>query len=214
MTEPLIDMNRVTVGQFIEFCQLLEKLQPEFDKRFGDRTDLSNAEILTQYPEYVEAIVKFWTGWETTKDKDADLVLGIFVAIEQFSNMPEPEPLKAFEHEGEWYHAPQDVKLLKKTAPMAKATFGQALEALQMEQLIEGKYEMIPYVLATIFLREGETVEDINVNERGELFHDIPITTAMNAYFFLAHFANTWLPHFSRSSKVAAPETEKQPRPA
>jgi hypothetical protein len=205
----MIDIDKVTIGQYVAYSQLLEKLQPGLDRLFPDKEGMSNLELFSRYPEYVEEIVKFWTGWESVKDKDFNLVLGLFAAIEKLSLIPEPTPLKAFEHEGEWYHAPQDVQLLQKTIPMGKATFGQALEALQIQQLMNGKHEMIPYVLATIFLREGETVDDISVTERAEIMNRLPITTAMNAYFFLARSAGTWLKRISRY--LEAKLTQKQP---
>ena len=86
--------------------------------------------------------------------------------------------------EGAFYYAPADLQLLNKLAPMGKATFGQALEALQIEQLMQGKYEMIPYVLATLFLKEGEILDDIDMSERAATMGRLPLTQAMNAYFF------------------------------
>lgn len=194
----MIDLTKVTIAQFIDYCKLVESLQPELDKHFPDKTGITGVDLLTQYPEYVEAIVKFWTGWDTVKDKDTDLVLGIFTAIDKLTVVPEPVALKAFEHEGEFYHAPADLQLLNKLAPMGKANFGQALEALQIEQLMQDKYEMIPYVLATLFLKEGETVDDMEISERAAIMGRLPLTQAMNAYFFLARSASTWLKRINR----------------
>jgi hypothetical protein len=206
----MIDINKVTMAQFIAYCKLIDELQPELDKRFADKTGITGVDLLTLYPEYVEAVVKFWTGWKTVKDKDTNLVLGIFTAIDKLALMPEPVALKAFEHEGEWYHAPADLQLLNKVAPMGKATFGQALEALQIEQLMQGKYEMIPYVLATIFLRSGETVDDFEISERAAIMERLPLAKAMNAYFFLARSASTWLKRINRY--LEAKQMPKQPK--
>lgn len=194
----MIDLSKVTISQFIAYCHLVDELQPELDRHFPDKTGITGIDLLTRYPAYVEAVVKFWTGWETVKDKDMDLVLGIFTVIDKLTVMPEPVALKAFEHEGDWYHAPADLQLLNKVAPMGKASFGQALEALQIEQLMQGKYEMIPYVLATLFLKEGETVDDFEISERAAIMGRLPLTQAMNAYFFLARSASTWLKRINR----------------
>ncbi len=208
----MIDLNKVTIAQFIDYTKLLHSIQPELDKRFTDSTNISGVDLLTQYPAYVEAIVKFWTGWETVKDKDTDLVLGIFTAIDKLTVLPEPVALKAFEHEGAFYQAPADLQLVNKVAPMGKATFGQALEALQIEQLMAGKYEMIPYVLATLFLKEGETIDDFELSERATIMERLPLTEAMNAYFFLARSASTWLKRINRY--LEAKQMPKQPKPA
>jgi hypothetical protein len=207
----MIDLSKVTISQFIAYCKLVDELQPELDKHFPDKTGITGIDLLTRYPAYVEAVVKFWTGWETVKDKDTDLVLGIFTVIDKLTVMPEPVALKAFEHEGEWYYAPADLQLLNKVAPMGKASFGQALEALQIEQLMQGKYEMIPYVLATLFLKDGETVDDFEISERAAIMERLPLTQAMNAYFFLARSASTWLKRINRY--LEAKVMPKQPKP-
>jgi hypothetical protein len=194
----MIDVTKITIAQFIDYCKLLESLQPELDIRFEDKTNITGLDLFTRYPKYVEAVVKFWTGWETVKNKDVDLVLGIFTVVDKLTVLPEPMELKAFEHEGTFYYAPADLQLLNKLAPMGKANFGQALEALQIEQLMQGKYEMIPYVLATLFLKEGETLDDIDISERAAIMGRVPLTQAMNAYFFLARSASTWLKRINR----------------
>ncbi len=208
----MIDLQKVTLSQYINYTKLIETWQPEIKKHFADADSVSGVDLLTRCPEYVEAIVKFWTGWDTVKDKDTDLVLGIFTAIDKLTIMPEPVALKVLAHEGELYHAPADLQLLNKVAPMGKATFGQALEALQIEQLMQGSYTMVPYVLATLFLREGETIDDINVNERAAIMERLPLTDALNAYFFLARSASTWLKRINRY--LEAKQMPKQPKPA
>ncbi len=205
----MIDVTKISIAQFIDYCKLLETLQPELDKRFDDKAKITGLDLFTRYPEYVGAVVKFWTGWDTVKDKDPDLVLGIFAVADKLTVLPEPRELKAFEHEGAFYHAPADLQLLNKLAPMGKATFGQALEALQIEQLMHGKYEMIPYVLATLFLKEGETLDDIDISERAATMGRLPLTQAMNAYFFLARSASTWLKRINRYL-----EAKVMPKPA
>lgn len=207
----MIDLSKVTISQYIQYTKLLQSLQPELDKRFPSTDGITGVDLLTLYPEYVEAAVKFWTGWETVKDKDTDLVLGIFTAIDKLTVLPEPVALKAFEHEGNFYHAPADLQLLNKVSPMGKATFGQALEALQIEQLMQGKYEMIAYVLATLFLREGETTDDFDLGERAAIMERLPLTDALNAYFFLARSASTWLKRINRYLEARA--TQKHPKP-
>ncbi len=197
-SKKMIDLTKVTIAQFIAYCKLVDGLQPELDKRFPDKTGITGVDLLTRYPEYVEAVVKFWTGWDTVKDKDMDMVLGIFTVVDKLTVIQAPVALKAFEQEGEWYHAPADLQLLNKVAPMGKASFGQALEAVQIEQLMQGKYEMIPYVLATLFLRSDETVDDFEIGQRAAIMERLPLTTAMNAYFFLACSASTWLKRISR----------------
>lgn len=207
----MIDLSKVTIAQYISYTKLLKSLRPELDKRFPNTDGVTGFDLLTMYPEYVESVVKFWTGWDTVKDKDTDLVLGIFTAIDKLTLLPEPVALKAFEHEGDFYHAPADLQLLNKLAPMGKATFGQALEALQIEQLMQGKYDMIPYVLATLFLKEGETTDDFDLGERAAIMERLPLTDALNAYFFLARSASTWLKRINRY--LEAKVTPKQPKP-
>lgn len=208
----MIDMQKVTVGQFINYADLLQKLKPGLEEIFGDEPNLSVAQIFTHYPAYVEAIVKFWTGWETVKDKDMDLVLGVFAAIQQFSHLPEPAAVRSFTIDGRRYFAPADIKVLQQTLPMGKATFGQVLEALQIEQLIKGDYRAIPYVLATLFLRRGETTTDFDLHERAELMRQLPLTEALNAYFFLSNAANNWLGRISPFLQGAA--AQPPPKPA
>ncbi|MDX2000942.1 MAG: hypothetical protein SFW35_00790 [Chitinophagales bacterium] len=194
----MLDIQQITIGQYLNYCHLIKEWQPTLEAQFPNKEDISYLEILNKCPEYIEAIVKFWTGWETIRDKDADMVFGLFVAIEKLNIIPEPVPLKAFELEGEWYHAPTDVQLLEKTVPMGNATFGQALEALQTEQLMQGNMDLVPHVLATIFLKEGETIDDVPLSERAASMRRLPLVKAMNAYFFLARSASTWLKRINR----------------
>ena len=69
---------------------------------------------------------------------------------------------------------------------------------------------MIPYLLAVIFTREGETVDDIAVNERADIMRRLPITVAMNAYFFLASSASTWLKRMGRYLRVKAMQKHEE----
>lgn len=207
----MIDVGQVTIGQYVEYCDLMEKYRPKLEELFGEEAEVQPAMLFTRYPEYVEAIVKFWTGWESVKDKDMDLILGIFASIERLSKMPSPIPLKAFEHEGDLYCAPEDLRVLNKELPMGKATFGQVLEALQIEQMLQGDHKMIPHVLATIFLRMGERSEDVDHEERVDIMRRLPLNKAMNAYFFLACSAANWSARISRFSKgPATPDRQKQ----
>lgn len=194
----MIDIQKVTIGQYIDYCKLIESLKPELDKRLFDKDSTSVMDLYIEFPEYIEEVVKFWTGWESVKDKDADLVIGIFVLVEKLTVLPEPLPCKSFEHEGEWYFAPADLQLLRKTQPIGKTSFGKSLEFLQVEQLIQGKYEMIPYVLATLFLKEGESVDDFDLSERVEILRRMPLTKALNAYFFLLNTTSTWLKRINK----------------
>ena len=212
MSLPSINLNQVPLGQFINFMKLLDELKPDFEKRFPEGSRPTLSDILTQYPEYVEKIVCFWTGWDGIKNKDFDLVLGVYSLIEAHTKFPEPEMIRSFELEGETYFAPQDLKAISKTVPMGKATFGQMLEALQLEQLANGKYDMMPFVLASLFTKAGESVDDFDMQERGELFKQLPVTTAISAYFFLSNFASTSTKHISNFLTERA--TQKQVRPA
>lgn len=197
----MLDIHEITIGQYLEYLNLIEKLQPRYEELFGEQEEVTPVDLLTQYPEYVERVVCFWTGWENVKERDADLVLGIFASIARLTALPQPAALKAFEHEGEWYHAPEDLQQLKKHLPMGKITFGQALEALQIEKLLDGDSSRIPFVLACIFTRKGERVDDIDLTARAESFKALPLMTAWNAYFFLASSARNWLKAMERSSR-------------
>lgn len=197
----MIDVSKVTIGQYVDYCDLMEKYKPKLRELFGEDAEVQPALLFTRYPEYVEAIVKFWTGWDTVKDKDMDLILGLFASIERLTQLPSPIPLKAFEHEGDLYCAPEDLRVLSKELPMGKATFGQVLEALQIEQLMKGDHQMIPNVLATIFLKVGEKSEDVEHTERVEVMRRLPLTKALNAYFFLACSAANWSARISRFSE-------------
>lgn len=208
----MIDVSKVTIGQYVDYCDLMEKYKPKLQELFGEDAQVQPAMLFTRYPEYVEAVVKFWTGWESVKDKDMDLILGLFASIERLSQTPSPIPLKAFEHEGDLYCAPDDLRVLSKELPMGKATFGQVLEALQIEQLMKGDHQMIPYVLASIFLKVGEKTDDVEHDERVELMRRLPLTKALNAYFFLACSAANWSARISRFSKDR--QTHDRPKQA
>jgi transposase len=68
---------------------------------------------------------------------------------------------------------------------------------------------MIPYVLATLFLKEGEVLDDIDISGRAAIMGRVPLTQAMNAYFFLARSASTWLKRINRYL-----EAKVMPKPA
>lgn len=207
----MIDVSKVTIGQYVDYCDLMEQYKPKLLELFGEDAEVQPALLFTRYPEYVEAIVKFWTGWESVKDKDMDLILGLFSSIERLTKLPSPIPLKAFELEGDLYCAPEDLRVLNKELPMGKATFGQVLEALQIEQLLQGDHKMIPNVLATIFLKVGEKPDDVEHAERVELMRRLPLTKALNAYFFLACSAANWSARISRCLKdQQMPDRRKQ----
>ncbi len=207
---PTIDLSRVSLGQFIDYLNLLEKLEPKLKELFPEESP-TVLDILQTYPEYVEQIVCFWTDWTTIHDKDADMVLGLFTTIQEHTQVPEPCAQKVFELQGEHYYAPADLKAIKDTIPMGKATFGQVLEALQLEQLAEGKHDMIPYVLASMYLKKGDVSGKVDITERGDLFKRLPVSTALNCYFFLASCASIYTKAISPSSaEVPMPKLQAQ----
>lgn len=194
----MIDINKIPLSQFIAYCKLVDELQAELQNRFPEKTDISPTEILEHYPEYVSKVINFWTGWDNIETRDPDLVMGIFVTLGKLAPPAEPKVIKCFEHEGERYYAPADLRLPHKSAPMGQVGFGQALEALQAQQLMQGNYEMVPYVLAALFLKKGETVDDYDLTDRAEVMGRLPVGQAMSAYFFLICSSSTWLKRITR----------------
>lgn len=202
----MININKVTIGQYINYRSLLDELQPRYDELFEGREQVSMLDIFREYPEYVQRIVSYWTGWDNVQGKDVDLVLGVFAAIEQFTHLPEPQPVRSFVLNGVRYAAPNDLQVAEKVLPMGKASFGQVLEALQIDQLIKGDHKAIPFVLASLFTQRGETSGDFDLTERARLLQDLPLTEALNAYFFLksaADRSSRRIRHYLRRQQAA-----------
>lgn len=158
----------MTIGVLIQAHKVIDKAIKDIPNFF----ELDNIELITMYPDVVCQIVQPFTDSDNIMALPQETVLGFMAIIQDYIEY-EPTPIASFEFNDIEYHAPENIDFGNMVFPMGNITFGQAVEAFTFEQLLKGRYEYIPHVLATVF--KGNAKD----------FHNLPIRTAMDAYFFL-----------------------------
>lgn len=160
----------MTIGALIQAHKAIDQAI----KDIPNFSELDNLQLIAMHPDVVCKIVQPFTDSDNIMELPHETVLGFMAIIQDYLDY-EPIPLASFEFNGKFYHAPDNIEFGNTTFPMGEITFGQAVEAFQLEQMLKGRYEYIPHVLATVF--KGNAKE----------FHGLPIRTAMDAYFFLCN---------------------------
>lgn len=192
--------SEITLSQYAKYRRMEAELEDQVFQKLHTKEDkavalakLTVQEIAKIHPEYIRKVVSFWSGLsvqEIDRCKAAD-VSEMFFIMNTVLSYPDYEPIEKFDFRGKTYHLPESVKNDKgDRVPMSGATFGEYIESMQLEEglqeLTKERYDVLPRQIA-IIVRNPETT----IDEREELFHDLPMSIALNIAFFLAKREST-----------------------
>ena len=166
----MIDVSKITIGKYIGYLDMLKKYEPAI-KEIGD---VSPAQMLVQLPNYVNDVVLFWTGWKSLEDKDMDIVLGLYAAIEKSTVIPSPIPLKAFELNGHLYVLSASNKRIREADPVKPH-----------KSKDPNVYRRVLEILTNNFVISKFSSKFQDRELRLKEFNDLPLYKALNAYFYL-----------------------------
>ena len=72
---------------------------------------------------------------------------------------------------------------------MSEATFGEVVEAMQVQEMsttfMDNNFKALPYQIAILCRPKDEDYNDQKVNERAELFKELPMSIVWQISFFL-----------------------------
>ena len=92
---------------------------------------------------------------------------------------------------------------------MSDATFGEVVEAMQIqemsEQFVKNNFKALPYQIAILCRLKGEESSEKLIPERAKLFHDLPMSIVWNIAFFLIQRKNESLKHLSQFLNLQIP---------
>ena len=208
------DWSELTLGTYIKFFDIIEdlnvKLQEEVDEIEGD---IGRMNIVIRYPNHFKKIVRLLTGIEekVVDSLSFESMVSFWTVATIFLTVPKRKKLTRFNFEGEWFYLPKSSKdLLNNEAPMAEATFGDTIEALQIEslnkKLIQNKLSALPYQIAILCKKKREKYDADKVRIRAKKFKNLTMDVVWDISFFLTEQNNILLTHILKFSK----EVEKE----
>jgi len=113
-----------------------------------------------------------------------------------------PKGMRSFKFDGEEYFFPSE--------NLTKSTYGEFIEATQLEMTIEsmknGRYDVLPEQMAILCRRVGEDYDEDLVAEKAEKFKDLKMDSVFEFAFFLTNQNSKLLNLFSMYSEKGVKE--------
>ena len=201
--------SEVTLGFYIDFFDVVEdlnnKLQEEVDELEGD---IGIMQIVTRYPNHFKKIVALLTGIDerVIDQLSFESLISFWSIASRFLKVPKQKKITRFKFDNEWYYMPKSKKdILGNEAPMSEATFGDTIEALQIESLdakiINNKLSALPYQIAIMCRKKGESYDAEKIRMRAKKFKSLTMDVVWDISFFLTKQKVTLLSHILNYSK-------------
>ena len=110
--------------------------------------------------------------------------------IMNFLKEPEYNKIDSFTFKKKKYYLPKSkVDYFGNEIEMAEASFGEVVEAMQIQEMDksfqENNFKVLPYQIAMLCRRKGEDYNDQIVKERAEVFKELPMDVVWQVAFFL-----------------------------
>ena len=154
----------VTVKQIVDAAQLAELLE--------------DAPIIAIISAYTGIPVKELRLSKTKEVQD-------IIMIMEFIQTPyEPCPATGFEHQGQDYNCEEDLSNQKFEDWVSVQT--------AMYNHREQQEGALPRLIAILCKKKGETLDDIDLNERTEIMNSLPMTAAKDVECFFLHSLNAY----------------------
>ena len=184
------EWSEITLEKYAVFIDAVNKLQKKLKE--DDNEDIGFYQIVLEYREYFNNLFQTFTGIEPSIiDRiKADNIYTTYMYIMNFLKEPEYNKIDSFTFKKKKYYLPKSkVDYFGNEIEMAQASFGEVVEAMQIQEMDksfqENNFKVLPYQIAMLCRRKGEDYNDQIVKERAEVFKELPMDVVWQVAFFL-----------------------------
>ena len=182
--------SEIKLQDYALFIDGINKLQDKLKQ--DDKENCGLYELILSYREYFNEIFEAFTKVDSKiiEHIKAEDMFTIYNYMMDFLNEPEKKDIKSFRFKNKTYYLPSSkVDYFGNEIKMAEATFGEVLEAMQVQELdksfTDNKYKALPYQIAILCRPKGEAYDDQKVAARAKLFQDLNMEIVWKIAFFL-----------------------------
>lgn len=184
------EWSEITLEKYAVFIDAVNELQKKLKE--DDNEDIGFYQIVLEYREYFNKLFQTFTGIEPSIiDRiKADNIYTTYMYIMNFLKEPEYNKIDSFTFKRKKYYLPKSkVDYFGNEIEMAEASFGEVVEAMQIQEMDksfqENNFKVLPYQIAMLCRRKGEDYNDQIVKERAEVFKELPMDVVWQVAFFL-----------------------------
>ena len=184
------EWSEITLEKYAVFIDAVNELQKKLKE--DDNEDIGFYQIVLEYREYFNKLFQTFTGIEPSIiDRiKADNIYTTYMYIMNFLKEPEYNKIDSFTFKKKKYYLPKSkVDYFGNEIEMAEASFGEVVEAMQIQEMDksfqENNFKVLPYQIAMLCRRKGEDYNDQIVKERAEVFKELPMDVVWQVAFFL-----------------------------
>ena len=184
------EWSEITLEKYAVFIDAVNELQKKLKE--DDNEDIGFYQIVLEYRKYFNNLFQTFTGIEPSIiDRiKADNIYTTYMYIMNFLKEPEYNKIDSFTFKKKKYYLPKSkVDYFGNEIEMAEASFGEVVEAMQVQEMDksfqENNFKVLPYQIAMLCRRKGEDYNDQIVKERAEVFKELPMDVVWQVAFFL-----------------------------
>ena len=182
--------HELTLKDYISFVDAVSELQKKLKEDEKEESGLY--EIIILYRKEFNDIFQAFTKCEGAiieKIKAKDLNT-LYLYMLEFMKEPKEKRIESFKFKRRKYYLPKSkYNYFGNEMPMAEATFGEVVEAMQVQELDkafnENNFKALPYQIAILCKPKDEEYDDQKVRERAKLFEDLTMDIVWQINFFL-----------------------------
>ena len=184
------EWSEITLEKYAVFIDAVNELQKKLKE--DDNEDIGFYQIVLEYREHFNKLFQTFTGIEPSIiDRiKADNIYTTYMYIMNFLKEPEYNKIDSFTFKRKKYYLPKSkVDYFGNEIEMAEASFGEVVEAMQIQEMDksfqENNFKVLPYQIAMLCRRKGEDYNDQIVKERAEVFKELTMDVVWQVAFFL-----------------------------
>ena len=184
------EWSEITLEKYAVFIDAVNELQAKLKE--DDNEDIGFYQIVLEYREHFNKLFQTFTGIEPSIiDRiKADNIYTTYMYIMNFLKEPDYNKIDSFTFKRKKYYLPKSkVDYFGNEIEMAEASFGEVVEAMQVQEMDksfqENNFKVLPYQIAMLCRRKGEDYNDQIIKERAEVFKELPMDVVWQVAFFL-----------------------------
>lgn len=206
--------EEVKYSQFLSFSKLIKsfKTEEELREELKDKGETMDLYMSLETLKSNTKMVSFWTG--ISEDDiaicDLDDVTLVLNKLGFINKQYTPIHIDSFVFNDDKYLLPQ--------VGMAKSTFGDYIQAEQLEinnkELELGRIEVMPEQIAILCKKDGEAqISEDEIDKRAKMFKELDMATIWDVAFFLTQRERLLMTSFLISQKeqmIASPKLQQK----
>ena len=202
------EWTEITLGKYAIFIDAVNELQAKLKE--DEAEDIGFYQIVLEYRSYFNKLFQSFTGIEPSIiDRiKADNIYTTYMYIMNFLKEPDYNKIDSFTFKKKKYYLPKSkVDYFGNEVEMGEASFGEVVEAMQVQEMDksfqENNFKVLPYQIAMLCRPKGEDYNDQKVKERAEVFKELPMDVVWQIAFFLIRQKQNSLKHLLQSLEEA-----------